>query len=157
MSNGNSGPTGPTGADGWSLTPGPRGLPGLPGVTGPTGRDGAAVYKGDKGDTGQVGPIGKTGPTGCTGPTGPIGNSATAENTYRYNSSPQSGNAKPISGFFRFSEATQYQSTRIYLNTITRAGDRPDICGNDISQILNTINVQGSSDKYGFIKIFCII
>ena len=155
---GPTGATGPTGLGGWTFQQGSPGQPGPTGPQGVTGMDGKARYQGKKGDTG---PMGRTGPTGCTGvtgPTGAVGAASTPSNTFRYKVALPSGSTVPRAGTFRYSSTTQINSTIIYINSLNFVQDASgidisDICGNNISAFLDTINEYASSDKYGYLKI----
>ena len=114
----------------------PRGAPGPMGMTGPMG---------PTGDTGPAGPTGPAGATGSAGPTGPAGESNTV---YSYRSDTTVGGA-PGSGLFRWSDATQVNSTSLSLSRI-------DDTGLDVTRFLalikptNTIVLQDESDSANF-------
>lgn len=103
-------------------------LMGPTGPTGPSGATGATGPQGEIGLTGPQGEIGATGPQGIqgvTGATGPQGNDGISVSYYKYNAHVNTQTAPPTTKEIRWNNATQINSTQLYISHLTR--DNVDI------------------------------
>ena len=122
---------GPTGSQGSTGPQGFQGATGPQGETGSQGDIGATGPQGDfgpQGDIGATGLQGETGPQGNTGPqgeqgvqgnTGPQGSDGISVSYYRYNARTNTQSPPPSNSQIIWDNATQINSTILYIDHIT--------------------------------------
>jgi hypothetical protein len=127
----------------------------LMGPTGPTGPSGATGATGPQGEIGLTGPQGEIGPTGSqgiqgvTGATGPQGNDGISVSYYKYDAHTNTHTPPPATSEIRWNNATQINSTILYVSHLTRDGVDIDVFLSLISDKDNLIiQDENNSNNY---------
>ena len=131
---GDIGPTGPAGGpQGFQGETGPQGFQGETGPQGDFGPQGNTGVQGDTGPQGLTGVQGETGPQGDFGPqgfqggTGPQGSNGISVSYYKYNARTNTQSPPPSNTQIIWNNATQINSTIIYVSHLTRDGVDIDV------------------------------
>jgi hypothetical protein len=122
---GEQGPTGSQGPQGFQGATGPQGFQGNQGLQGPTGSQGNQGFQGATGPQGFQGNQGTQGFQGFQGATGPQGENGISVSYYKYNARTNSQTPPPNAKQIMWDNATQINSTILYVDHLTR--DNVDI------------------------------